>query len=81
MGQVSVLVSVLVGAITFSGSLVAMGKLQEWLGTPDWTLRPQRHAVNILLALACLACCALVLKGVPVALAPSRCWPCCWGWV
>ncbi|MCX5931385.1 MAG: NAD(P)(+) transhydrogenase (Re/Si-specific) subunit beta [Cyanobacteria bacterium] len=70
VGQVSVLVSVLVGAITFSGSLVAMGKLQEWLGTPGWTLRPQRHAVNIVLALACLACCLLVLKGMAVALIP-----------
>ncbi len=70
VGQVSVLVSVLVGAITFSGSLVAMGKLQEWLGTPGWTLRPQRHAVNIVLALACLACCALVIKGLVLALLP-----------
>ncbi|MCP9818466.1 NAD(P)(+) transhydrogenase (Re/Si-specific) subunit beta [Synechococcus sp. Cruz-9H2] len=70
VGQVSVLVSVLVGAITFSGSLVAMGKLQEWLGTPGWTLRPQRHAVNIMLAVACLVCCVLVLKGMAVTLIP-----------
>ncbi len=52
---VSVLVSVLVGAITFSGSLVAMAKLQEWLATPGWTQRPARHAVNIALAAAALA--------------------------
>ena len=52
---VSVLVSVLVGAITFSGSLVAMAKLQEWLATPGWTQRPARHAVNIALATAALA--------------------------
>ena len=70
IGQISVLASVVVGAITFSGSIVAMGKLQEWLGTPAWTLRPQRHAVNIATALACLACCALVLKGFPLALVP-----------
>ncbi len=70
LAQVSVLVSVLVGAITFSGSLVAMGKLQEWLGTPAWTLRPQRHAVNIALTLSCLVCCVLVLKGVALALVP-----------
>ena len=70
VGQISVLASVVVGAITFSGSIVAMGKLQEWLGTPGWTLRPQRHAVNIATALACLACCVLVLKGFSLALLP-----------
>ena len=53
---VSVVVSVLVGAITFSGSLVAMAKLQEWLATPGWTQRPARHAVNLALAAAALAC-------------------------
>ena len=70
IGQVSVLASVVVGAITFSGSIVAMGKLQEWLGTPAWTLKPQRHAVNIATAVACLACCVLVLQGFPLALVP-----------
>ncbi len=70
LGQVSVLASVLVGAITFSGSLVAMGKLQEWLGTPGWTQKPQRHAINIILAVASLVCCGLVLKGMAVALIP-----------
>ena len=70
LGQVSVLASVLVGSITFSGSLVAMGKLQEWLGTPGCTQRPQRHAINITLAVATLVCCALVLKGMAVALIP-----------
>jgi NAD(P) transhydrogenase subunit beta len=54
VGQVSVLASVLVGGITFSGSLVAMAKLQEWLATPAWTQRSSRHAVNIALALLAL---------------------------
>ncbi|APD47530.1 NAD(P)(+) transhydrogenase (Re/Si-specific) subunit beta [Synechococcus sp. CS-602] len=70
LGQVSVLVSVLVGAITCSGSLVAVGKLKEWIGTPRWTLRPQRHAINILMAVACLICCGFVLKGFTLALVP-----------
>ncbi len=65
----SVLASVLVGGITFSGSLVAMGKLQEWLGTPGWTQRPQRHAVNIALALGCVLSGVLVMQGSLVGLA------------
>lgn len=68
LGVVSVLVSVLVGSITFSGSIVAMGKLQGWLPTPDWMLLPQRHWLNISLAVLCLASGALVLKGVAAGL-------------
>ena len=34
---VSIVISVFVGAITFSGSIVAMGKLQGWIDTPGWT--------------------------------------------
>ncbi len=63
LGQVSVLASVLVGGITVSGSLVAMAKLQEWLATPAWMLRPQRHAVNIALALVALVAGAALPLG------------------
>jgi len=51
---VSIAVSVLVGAITFSGSLVAMGKLQGWLVTPSWAQTKARHVLNISLAVAAL---------------------------
>jgi len=51
---VSVVISVFVGAITFSGSIVAMGKLQGWLDTPAWTQSQVRHGVNIALALVAL---------------------------
>ena len=53
--QISIVISVFVGAITFSGSIVAMGKLQGWIDTPSWTQSTMRHAVNISLAVACLA--------------------------
>ena len=33
---VSIVISVFVGAITFTGSIVAMAKLQGWLSTPPW---------------------------------------------
>ena len=47
MVNLSIVISVFVGAITFSGSIVAMAKLQGWLSTPVWTQSKLRHAVNI----------------------------------
>jgi H+-translocating NAD(P) transhydrogenase subunit beta len=64
---VSIAVSVFVGAITFSGSIVAMAKLQGWLDTPGWTQSRLRHGVNISLAVLCLVS-ALLLPGDPSGL-------------
>ena len=61
---VSIVISVFVGAITFSGSIVAMGKLQGWIGTPGWTQSSVRHGVNIALALAALVA-AFTMPGNP----------------
>jgi NAD(P) transhydrogenase subunit beta len=52
--RVSIVISVFVGAITFTGSIVAMGKLQGWIDTPGWTQSQIRHGVNIALAVAAL---------------------------
>ncbi|MFZ9270982.1 MAG: NAD(P)(+) transhydrogenase (Re/Si-specific) subunit beta, partial [Prochlorococcaceae cyanobacterium] len=52
--RISIVISVFVGAITFSGSIVAMGKLQGWIGTPGWTQSSLRHGLNIALAVAAL---------------------------
>ena len=66
MVLVSLLASVLVGAITFSGSLVAMAKLQGSLDTPAWMLKPVRHWFNGALLAATLTAAALVLRqGLP----------------
>ena len=50
----SIVVSLFVGAITFSGSIVAMVKLQGWLSTPSWTQSKARHFFNILCAVIAL---------------------------
>jgi NAD(P) transhydrogenase subunit beta len=64
---VSIAVSVFVGAITFSGSIVAMAKLRGWLDTPAFTQSQVRHAINISLAVLCLIG-ALLLPGDPAGL-------------
>tara|TARA_Y100000589_G_scaffold62780_1_gene54021 strand:- start:1793 stop:3214 length:1422 start_codon:yes stop_codon:yes gene_type:complete len=51
---VSIVISVFVGSITFTGSIVAMAKLQGWLSTPPWMQSKVRHLVNIALAVVCL---------------------------
>ncbi len=47
IGQVSIVVSVFVGSITFTGSIVAMAKLQGWLSTPSLMQSKIRHVINI----------------------------------
>ncbi len=48
---VTIYASVLIGAVTFSGSAIAAGKLQEWIrGRP--VLFPGQHVLNLLLGLA-----------------------------
>ena len=54
VASVSIVISVFVGAITFTGSIVAMAKLQGWLSTPAWMQSKARHVVNIALAVASL---------------------------
>jgi H+-translocating NAD(P) transhydrogenase subunit beta len=61
---VSIAISVFVGAITFTGSIVAMAKLQGWLDTPAWTQSRWRHGVNISLAVLSLIG-AVMLPGDP----------------
>ena len=51
---ISISITIFVGSITFSGSMIAMAKLQGWLATPNWTQNKSRHLVNIFLAVISL---------------------------
>ena len=49
--RVEVFLGVLIGAVTFTGSVVAFGKLSGWLPSAPLTL-PGRHALNLLALVA-----------------------------
>src|ERR1044072_5112659 len=55
---VEVFVGVFIGAITFTGSIIAWGKLEGRVRSKP-LLYPGRHAVNILLLIACIVLGAL----------------------
>src|SRR3989440_2322650 len=60
--SVSIILSALIGSISFSGSLVAFAELQELIqGRP--IVYPGQKVVNALLLLACLALGAAILAG------------------
>lgn len=61
---VEVFIGVFIGAITFTGSIVAWGKLEGKVRSKP-LLYPGRHAVNILLVLAC------IIMGVLFTMAPD----------
>ncbi|KGG12129.1 MULTISPECIES: NAD(P)(+) transhydrogenase (Re/Si-specific) subunit beta [Prochlorococcus] len=56
--KISIAISVFVGAITFSGSIVAMAKLRGWLSTPSWMESKFRHVINI--GLAVMSCIGII---------------------
>jgi len=57
----AIVVEVLLGFLTFTGSLMAAGKLQEWLPTRPITYRGQNVVNLFLLAIAVVAAVGLVL--------------------
>ena len=62
--EISIVISLFVGSITFTGSIVAMAKLQGWLSTPPWMQSKARHVVNIALAVvALIAAVEMIRKG------------------
>ncbi len=60
--RASIVVSVFVGSITFTGSIVAMGKLQGWLATPSLMQSKFRHLINISLTISSLIAAIELLR-------------------
>ncbi|PTX59160.1 NAD(P) transhydrogenase subunit beta [Melghirimyces profundicolus] len=59
---VAVVLSLLIGAVTLSGSFVAFGKLQEWLPTAP-VRYPLQHPLNLLIFLGLLAFAVYLIGG------------------
>ncbi len=51
--EIEIYIGVLIGAVTFTGSLIAFGKLQGVIGSAPLML-PARHWLNLAIALACV---------------------------
>lgn len=56
-----VYLAVLIGAITFTGSIIAFAKLKGMMSGKPWLL-PGRHWINLVMALACVALGAAFLQ-------------------
>jgi NAD(P) transhydrogenase subunit beta len=68
---VEIYVGVLVGAVTFSGSVIAFGKLRGIVGSKPLLL-PGRHFLNLLLVAACVALAVLFLRAPSAWGAPGE---------
>jgi H+-translocating NAD(P) transhydrogenase subunit beta len=60
---VSIVLSALIGSISFAGSAIAFAKLQEWIGGRPITYRGQQY-VNAALFLSCIAAGVALIAGV-----------------
>ena len=59
--EVEIFVGVFIGAITFTGSVIAYGKLSGILNGKPLTL-PGRHALNLIMVLACISLGAMYVN-------------------
>jgi NAD(P) transhydrogenase subunit beta len=67
---VEIVVGVFIGAVTFTGSVIAFGKLRGALGSKPLLLSG-RHVLNALMALACVASTVVFLRApAPAGLVP-----------
>jgi NAD(P) transhydrogenase subunit beta len=62
--ELEVYIGVFVGAITFTGSIIAFGKLRGSIGSKPLLL-PGRHVINIVLFLACVGLAVPFLSAPP----------------
>ena len=73
--EIEICLGVLIGALTFSGSLAAFGKLQALLSSAPLLL-PARHFLNLCMLLACIYFGAVFVGGAPEEKLPALLWVC-----
>ena len=62
--EVEIIIGVIVGAVTFTGSLIAFGKLKGMISSKPLSL-PLRHQINLLMLIACFIFGGMMLIGEP----------------
>lgn len=62
--EVEIIIGVIVGAVTFTGSVIAFGKLQGIIGSKPLYL-PMRHQLNLLMVIGCIVLGGFILAGEP----------------
>ena len=70
--EIELCTGVVVGALTFTGSIVAYGKLQGTLRSKPLLL-PARHALNVLLVVACVVLSMRMLQQPPASAVGELC--------
>ena len=63
---VEIFIGVFIGAITFTGSVIAWGKLEGKIRSKP-LVYPGRHLVNILLLIVCIVLCVLFVKAAALS--------------
>lgn len=63
---IEIFIGVFIGAITFTGSVVAWGKLEGKIRSKP-LLYPGRHVINILLVLGCIVLCGFFIKAAGIS--------------
>lgn len=67
---IEVFIGCFIGAITFTGSVVAWGKLDGKIGSKP-LLYPGRHLVNVLLVIVCIVLCVMFVKTLSTSMGLS----------
>ena len=62
--EVEIIIGVIVGAVTFTGSVIAFGKLKGSISSKPLSL-PFRHQLNLLMLIACFVLGGVMLVGEP----------------
>ena len=71
--ELEIIIAVIVGAATFTGSIIAFGKLNGIISSKPFLL-PLRHLINLLVLIACFALGATILMGAPAGEMPALIW-------